>query len=316
MNILFASDLHGQVTLYDELFRLALEQQYDCVVLGGDLLPTKMGALTKLVSGKIDLDAGLQAQIDFIDTSLAPRIKEFIQARPGVSVLYIPGNHDWVAAMEHLAKRVPQAINLHLKEVRLSGYSFCGYACVTDSSFWVKDYVRRDFATDGFVASRYAGISTPRGIQLCPDNAYITRHPSIQEELESMPMDDPGHAICIFHCPPFDTGLDTLHNGQPIGSRAIKEFITKRQPLVSLHGHIHESPYMSGLFHIRIGRTLAVNAGHSHKHLHAVSFEGGNPEETLTHSLFGAKHPVLDEYRLERYGLKFKALALQTLFSK
>jgi len=40
------------------------------------------------------------------------------------------------------------------------------------------------------------------------------------------------------------------------GSTAVKAFIEKVQPMLSLHGHIHEAPG-----HVRIGRTLAINSG-------------------------------------------------------
>jgi Icc-related predicted phosphoesterase len=40
------------------------------------------------------------------------------------------------------------------------------------------------------------------------------------------------------------------------GSTAVKAFIEKVQPMLSLHGHIHESPG-----HVHIGHTLAINAG-------------------------------------------------------
>jgi Icc-related predicted phosphoesterase len=40
------------------------------------------------------------------------------------------------------------------------------------------------------------------------------------------------------------------------GSLAVKAFIEKVQPMLSLHGHIHESPG-----HVHIGRTLSINAG-------------------------------------------------------
>ena len=154
------------------------------------------------------------------------------------------------------------------------------------------------------------------GIQASEEGAYIRRHPSIEEELAGLSMDDPEHTICLFHSPPFDTGLDTLHNGRPIGSRAIGEFILKRQPLMSLHGHIHESPYMSGIFHTHIGRTLSVNAGHGHKRLHAAFFDPDNPAATLNHTLFGSGNLAMNGYGLDRCGLKIKSLVLQSFFSK
>ncbi len=82
---------------------------------------------------------------------------------------------------------------------------------------------------------------------------------------------DPAQTIAVLHVPPYQSGLDTCpeldanlkivtEGGQVVmksaGSTAVKAFIDKVQPLLTLHGHIHESPG-----HVRIGRTLAVNAG-------------------------------------------------------
>jgi Icc-related predicted phosphoesterase len=78
---------------------------------------------------------------------------------------------------------------------------------------------------------------------------------------------------CVFnlHVPPFASDLDTapeldenlqvvLAAGQPklapCGSTAVRELIERFQPLVSLHGHVHESRGAT-----RIGRTLAINPG-------------------------------------------------------
>jgi Icc-related predicted phosphoesterase len=78
---------------------------------------------------------------------------------------------------------------------------------------------------------------------------------------------------CIFnlHCPPYDTGIDTapmldsdlrqvVKNGQvvlvPVGSKSVRNAIEKHQPLLGLHGHIHESKGTH-----RIGQTLCINPG-------------------------------------------------------
>lgn len=81
----------------------------------------------------------------------------------------------------------------------------------------------------------------------------------------------PEHAIVIIHVPPYETPLDSCpdldknlkiitQGGQVVmksaGSPSVKAFINKVQPMLALHGHIHES---AG--HTRIGRTLAINAG-------------------------------------------------------
>jgi len=83
---------------------------------------------------------------------------------------------------------------------------------------------------------------------------------------------DMGRAIFNFHAPPYGSGLDEapalddtmrpIHGGavmKPVGSVAVREAIQRYQPLLSVHGHIHES---RGIW--KSGRTLAVNPGSSY----------------------------------------------------
>ncbi len=84
-------------------------------------------------------------------------------------------------------------------------------------------------------------------------------------------LSDPRGAIFNLHVPPYASTLDTAAELDesltvvtqagapkqiPVGSTAVRELIERYQPLVSLHGHVHESP---GATHI--GRTLCVNPG-------------------------------------------------------
>jgi uncharacterized protein len=81
----------------------------------------------------------------------------------------------------------------------------------------------------------------------------------------------PETAIFNFHCPPHGTGIDQgprlsedmrMQTGaggiemQPVGSTACRETIERYQPLLGLHGHLHES---RGTF--ELGRTLCINPG-------------------------------------------------------
>src|SRR2546429_9238202 len=78
-----------------------------------------------------------------------------------------------------------------------------------------------------------------------------------------------GRAIFNFHPPPsgtslgeapaLDENLKPLHGGRAlrhVGSTAVREAIDKYQPMLSLHGHIHEGKGIT-----RIGKTLAINPG-------------------------------------------------------
>jgi len=82
---------------------------------------------------------------------------------------------------------------------------------------------------------------------------------------------DVKNSIFNFHCPPFGTGLDTapkldkdlrpvVATGElmkiPVGSTAVLKAIEDYQPLVGMHGHIHESPG-----EVKIGKTICFNAG-------------------------------------------------------
>jgi len=95
----------------------------------------------------------------------------------------------------------------------------------------------------------------------------------LKEKIEALARQVKNLSNCIFnlHCPPFNTGIDTAPHldenlkpvfkaGEvemiPVGSTSIRDAIERHQPLLGLHGHIHES---KGLF--KIGRTLCLNPG-------------------------------------------------------
>ncbi len=81
----------------------------------------------------------------------------------------------------------------------------------------------------------------------------------------------PERAVFNLHVPPFASGLDiaplltddlkpVVAAGEvaagPVGSKAVRAAIERYQPLVSLHGHIHESRAVT-----KIGRTTSINPG-------------------------------------------------------
>jgi Icc-related predicted phosphoesterase len=62
--------------------------------------------------------------------------------------------------------------------------------------------------------------------------------------------------IIVVHQPPYNTVADKAMKIKHVGSKAVKEFIEKKQPLLCFCGHIHES---SGIEYL--GKTLIVNPG-------------------------------------------------------
>jgi Icc-related predicted phosphoesterase len=87
--------------------------------------------------------------------------------------------------------------------------------------------------------------------------------------LDAVPSDR--RAVVNFHCPPYGSGLDVapeldetlkpvIRGGRPsfisVGSKAVRDAIKRYQPVVGLHGHIHESRAVQ-----KIGRTVCLNPG-------------------------------------------------------
>ncbi|MBI4763193.1 MAG: metallophosphoesterase [Deltaproteobacteria bacterium] len=92
-----------------------------------------------------------------------------------------------------------------------------------------------------------AFTSSPSGIRQINALDYFSKNPTMEEELADLPVPRSYEkTIFLFHAPPFQTRLDHLYEGRPFGSRAIRRYIERYQPLLTLHGHIHESPYQSG----------------------------------------------------------------------
>ena len=67
---------------------------------------------------------------------------------------------------------------------------------------------------------------------------------------------DAPRRLMICHTPPFDTRLDRLVNGTPVGSPAVRRFIETTRPDVAVVGHIHEGRGVE-----RVGDTTVLNAG-------------------------------------------------------
>jgi Icc-related predicted phosphoesterase len=96
-------------------------------------------------------------------------------------------------------------------------------------------------------------------------------------------------SVFLFHTPPYGTDLDRADlDGRMVdhvpmdvhvGSIAVKRFVERRQPMVTLHGHIHESTRLTGAWRQRIGRTWAFNAAHDGPELAIVRFDLHRLEE-------------------------------------
>jgi len=109
----------------------------------------------------------------------------------------------------------------------------------------------------------------------------------LQRYIESFvnQLDDPSRSVFNLHVPPIRTAIDAapvidenlspvIQGGSmlmgPAGSEAVRAVIEKYQPLIALHGHIHESRGT-----VKIGKTVCINPGSAYGEgvLHGVLFE-------------------------------------------
>jgi Icc-related predicted phosphoesterase len=118
------------------------------------------------------------------------------------------------------------------------------------------------------VSSGYSNITPWKSPRELPEDRLAEQ---LDEFAAATVADAGGRMVFNFHCPPYDSGLDTAQQLDsdlrpvfeganplmvPVGSTAVREAIERYQPAVSLHGHIHEARAAR-----RIGRTLAINPG-------------------------------------------------------
>ncbi|MBN2290027.1 MAG: phosphoesterase, partial [Candidatus Glassbacteria bacterium] len=67
--------------------------------------------------------------------------------------------------------------------------------------------------------------------------------------------------VYVIHQPPAGVGQGMISEAADVGSRAVAEFLAERGGRLSLHGHIHESPFVGGRWRSKIGETTCVQPG-------------------------------------------------------
>jgi len=282
MKVLYSSDLHGEIHLYQELFPLTLTCSPEIIALGGDLLPSLPP--TKRYEDMIP------CQKTFINQYLFPFLKRMIETTSVKQIFLIPGN--WDLGYPHLfSESLDGLIDLTQGIYRLKdGYEFIGYPFVPPTPFRPKDYEKMDDPESPWPPQKnpsYIRTSDQSDELTAIDPfLFLRSRKTIQEDLDRLPKPlHPERTIFIMHSPPSGTRLDVIQGNRSAGSRSIKEFIEKNQPLLTLHGHIHEAPGLSGSYYDRVGKTIAINPGQfTSNKLHAVMFEMKNIEETLLHT--------------------------------
>jgi Icc-related predicted phosphoesterase len=250
MRILFITDLHGAGWKYERAVACARERGATLLVHGGDLLPHSS-----------DFSAGKAFIQEHLDRHFAAC------ADAGIECLIYPGNDDPMALdplFEATCRRHAGIHHLAQQKIERGGFEFIGMNWVVDYPFRIKDRCRMDTPEYEFQAQFGTGLlSTPNGWRELPDwKSYARTLPTIAAELERLPKpDDFSRAIYVIHMPPAKLGLDVCGTGMEVGSVALHRFIQKYQPRLTLHGHIHESPQISGIWKATLARTVCIQPG-------------------------------------------------------
>ncbi|MFH1314308.1 MAG: metallophosphoesterase [Candidatus Eisenbacteria bacterium] len=275
---MFVSDLHGRLDRYANLFRVIEQERPEAVFLGGDLLPSSLTAL--------QTDGSLPD--DFIKDFMIPALSD-IKTALGTDyprVLAILGNDDLRAEEEGMRAGEERGVLEYVqgRKSSLGRHTVYGYSFVNPTPFHLKDWERYD-------VSRYVDpgcVSPEEGRRSLEVSRSEKRYSTIKEDLDNLVSgDDLTNAVFLFHVPPYQTKLDRadldgkLVEGVPldlyVGSIAVRRFIEEKQPLLTLHGHVHESARLTGSWRDKIGRTWMFSAAHDGPELAIVRFSADDP---------------------------------------
>jgi Icc-related predicted phosphoesterase len=270
----FVSDLHGSHDRFQKLFKEIRRNLPEAVFIGGDILPTAQHILS----------ASEQNGNNFIEHFLQKKfgeLKEEIKdAYP--RIFLILGNDDSRSEEKKFIEAEKLGIweYIHNSETTFQSYSIYGYAYIPPSPFLLKDWEKYD-------VSRYVdpgSVSPEEGIRTVEVSQLEVKYSTIAEDIKLLAGEtDLSRAIFLFHAPPYDTKIDhAALDGKKIdhvpmdphvGSIAIQRFIKERQPLLTLHGHIHESARLTHSWKDRIGKTYMFSAAHDGPELALVRFD-------------------------------------------
>jgi uncharacterized protein len=290
VTIFYVTDLHGSQVAFRKFLNAAQAYGVDALICGGDVAGKQMYPIVPDQAGvkTVEID-GRSHRLDSAD-ALA-EAKASIGSRGGYDVELSREQADALAADESgrdqlFTRLVQERLRewITVAEERLAGTGIKVYVTGgnDDSVEMLQPLV--DAGSDTVVASEdrvvdvcgYPMVSLGWSNRTPWDTPRETEEERLTEMLAEtvQRLSDYERAIFNFHVPPKDSSLDTCAvldttkwppepifvGGEPqtfgAGSSSVDAVIRERQPLLGLHGHIHESAGVK-----KIGRTTCVNPG-------------------------------------------------------
>ena len=289
--LFYATDIHGSERTYRKFINAGKFYDVNVLILGGDISGKLLIPIIIETNGKYR--ATLQGVVQHMTTE--EELKAMIEKLGILGFYHQIMEEDEVKAMQADPQAVDDLFHklarkrlddwINLAETRLKGSGIkCFVTGGNDDDPAVLEAIHKQntesfFACEGqvvYVDDDHSMISvgystptpwnTPREI---PDEKLWE---FIEEMVAKVP--DMDHAIFNFHDPPRDSTLDTcpmldwntnpptpiVKSGQIVmhgaGSQSVRRAIETYQPMLGLHGHIHESQAV-----MKIGRTTCINPG-------------------------------------------------------
>ena len=282
LRIFFATDVHGSDRCFRKFLAAAESYDADALIMGGDIAGK---GLVPIRADNGTLTANVRGETVIVPRDEEERLRAEINRLGFYSVL---GSGDDLERMEEDPRLVEGAFRgaiteqiqawCRLAEERLAPRVRCLITPGNDDPLAIDPVLEsapriecpeRRLCELGPVLVASCGDVTP--------TPWNTEREYSEEELGRRlaaildPAPPRSRLVVNFHCPPYGSGLDfaaeldetlkpVIRGGRPsiipVGSRAVREVIKKYEPVVGLHGHIHESRGAQ-----RIGRTMCLNPG-------------------------------------------------------
>ncbi|HEY6731406.1 MAG TPA: hypothetical protein VI039_10310 [Solirubrobacterales bacterium] len=283
--IFYAGDVHGSRVCWKKFINAAAHYPADALVMGGDLTGKALvpivregdGSYRAVVIGE-ERAARTAEELDRLQRAISTNgMYPLIVDREEAEVLAADAKH----REEAFERVILDELRLWVEfaDQRLAAGDARAYVIPGNDDPW---------SVDAVLASGTSVVACDETVELIGPHelasfGYSNRTPwqtpreLDEEEIYSRlkrlvdQLEEPRRAILNIHVPPYESSLDTafevdeelryvLKGGRPheipTGSQAVRQIIEETQPLLSLHGHIHESKGVT-----RIGRTVAINPG-------------------------------------------------------
>ncbi len=282
MKIFFATDIHGSEVCWRKFLNSAAFYKADMVVLGGDVTGKVMVPIVAY-QGYWQVTFGGQAQRLETQEELA-EVQRLIRNRGSYPTIVTPDelsvlSHEEGAVDRRFTVEMIKSLDrwLDMADGKLRGGDIPCILNGGNDDIWEIDDVIESSPCVSFAEGKVLELDGFHLVSMGWTNPtpWDTFREAPEEELAAKieavaaGVPDMERAIFNFHAPPYGTGLDEApalddklrptHGGvvmKPVGSTAVRDAILKHQPMLSVHGHIHESRGIK-----RMGRTMAINPG-------------------------------------------------------